>query len=139
MEEESVVANSRANLLFLQYSGKDNMHLEKSVDTRILDLIQLIEREHISDNAKIRPMDFAKIAQYFTLDVISDVAFGEPIGFLARNEDVNGYCHVVEQALPAFEWAAALPMVNQVVRLPGLKTLVMPSPSDKSGVGMIMG
>ena len=139
MEEEPIVAGSGTNTTFLQYSGKDNMHLEESVDTRILDLMQLIEREHTSNDAKIRPMDFAKIAQYFTLDVISDVAFGEPIGFLARNEDVNGYCHVVEQALPAFEWAAALPMVNQVVRLPGLKTLVMPSPSDKSGVGMIMG
>ncbi len=84
-------------------------------------------------------MDFAKIAQYFTLDVISDVAFGEPIGFLVRNEDVNGYCQVVEKALPAFEWAAALPMVNRLVRLPGLKKMVMPSPQDRSGVGMIMG
>ncbi len=87
----------------------------------------------------MRQMDFAKIAQYFTLDVISDVAFGEPIGFLVRNEDVNGYCQVVEKALPAFEWAAALPMVNRLVRLPGLKKMVMPSPQDKSGVGMIMG
>lgn len=90
-------------------------------------------------DSDIKPMDFARVAQYFTLDVISDVAFGEPIGFLVRNEDVNGYCHVVEKALPAFEWAAALPMVNQLVRLPGLNKLVMPSPEDKSGVGMIMG
>ena len=101
--------------------------------------MQLIDKEHISVDSDIKPMDFARVAQYFTLDVISDVAFGEPIGFLVRNEDVNGYCHVVEKALPAFEWAAALPMVNQLVRLPGLNKLVMPSPEDKSGVGMIMG
>ena len=104
-----------------------------------MDLIHLIDKEYISEKSVLKQMDFAKIAQYFTLDVISDVAFGEPIGFLVRNEDVNGYCQVVEKALPAFEWAAALPMINQLVRLPVLKKMVMPSPQDKSGVGMIMG
>lgn len=106
---------------------------------RIMDLIRLIDEEYISEKGVLKQMDFAKIAQYFTLDIISDVAFGEPIGFLVRNEDVNGYCQVVEKALPAFEWAAALPMMNRLVRLPVLKKMIMPSPQDVSGVGMIMG
>jgi hypothetical protein len=113
--------------------------LEESVTNRILDLISLIDREYSSKGSRLRPLDFAKVAQFFTLDVIADVAFGEPIGFLSRNEDINGYCRVVEDALPAFEWAAALPAVNSFVRLPVINKLFMPSAEDKTGVGMIMG
>ena len=109
------------------------------MDDRILDLLQLIDKEYLSVNSNIKQMDFAKIAQYFTLDVISDVAFGEPIGFLVKNEDLNGYCHVVEKALPTFEWLSVLPLVNQLFKLPWLKKTMMPSPKDKTGVGMIMG
>ena len=106
---------------------------------RILDLLTLIDRQYLSSGSTMRPIDFAKVAQFFTLDVIADIAFGEPIGFLAKNEDINGYCHVVEEALPAFEWAAALPFINRIVRLPFINKLIMPSAEDKTGVGMIMG
>lgn len=56
-----------------------------------------------------------------------------------RNEDINGYCHIVEQTLPAFELAAVLPTLNRFVRLPIVRKLVMPTAEDKSGVGMLMG
>ncbi|KAF2764140.1 pisatin demethylase [Teratosphaeria nubilosa] len=121
------------------YSGKENRFLERSVSERILDLLDLIDREYISSADQLRPLDFAKVAQFFTLDMISDVAFGEPIGFLARNEDINGYCQVAEQALPAFEWAAALPAINRFARLPIINKFVMPNAKDPTGVGMIMG
>lgn len=35
------------------------------------------------------------------------------------------------------EWAAALPVVNRLVRLLGIRKLVMPSSDDVSGVGML--
>ena len=56
-----------------------------------------------------------------------------------RDEDINGYCHIVEETLPAFEWAAVLPSLNRFVRLPFISKLVMPTSADKTGVGMLMG
>ena len=43
----------------------------------------------MSDDAAglYRPMDFVQKTQFFTLDVISALAFGVPFGYLARDED----------------------------------------------------
>lgn len=112
--------------------------MERSIDAQIQALIKLLDTTYTSSGSQLRPLDFARVAQFFTLDVISDIAFGEPLGFLINNEDINGYCRVAEKLLPAFEWAVALPSVNRIVRLPGVRNLVMPSASDKSGVGTIM-
>jgi hypothetical protein len=67
-----------------QYSGKENPYLEQSVDDRTRDLTQLIEEKYLSSGKFFRKADFARIAQFYTLDVISDVAFGAPLGFLER-------------------------------------------------------
>jgi hypothetical protein len=86
-----------------------------------------------------RGMEFSRLAQFFTLDVITEVAFGEAFGFLDRDEDINGYCSVAEQALPIFEWLGVFQSLNKMIRLPGIRNMVMPSAKDKTGVGMMMG
>jgi len=35
-------------------------------------------------------MDMAHVSQYFTLDVLSTIAFGEPFGYMAANKDLWG-------------------------------------------------
>jgi hypothetical protein len=37
-------------------------------------------------------MDMAHVSQYFTLDVMSTIAFGEPFGYMAANKDLWGRC-----------------------------------------------
>jgi cytochrome P450 len=39
-------------------------------------------------------MDMAHVSQYFTLDVMSTIAFGEPFGYMAANKDLWGRCYV---------------------------------------------
>jgi hypothetical protein len=39
-------------------------------------------------------MDMAHVSQYFTLDVLSTIAFGEPFGYMAANKDLWGRCYV---------------------------------------------
>jgi len=39
-------------------------------------------------------MDMAHVSQYFTLDVLSTIAFGESFGYMAANEDLWGRCYV---------------------------------------------
>ena len=84
-------------------------------------------------------MDFSAVASYFTLDVITDIAFGEPFGFLVENRDINGYCKVGRASIPIFEWFGVFPDLYKVLRLPGIRSLVMPSARDTKGVGMLMG
>ncbi|TGJ88398.1 hypothetical protein E0Z10_g327 [Xylaria hypoxylon] len=122
-----------------KYSGKENTHLEVAVDEQVGNLVTLIDTKYLSTAYCFKPLEFSRLAQFFTLDLITEVAFGEALGFLRRDEDINGYCDVAEQVLPVFEWLAVFSTLNRIIRLPLLRNLVMPRPTDKAGVGMIMG
>ena len=102
-------------------------------------MIRLIDAKYTSVGQLFQPLDFSRLAQFFTLDVITDVAFGKCIGFLAEDEDINGYCKVSHKILPIFEWLGVFPIINRLIRLPIIRSVVMPSPTDTTGVGMIMG
>ncbi|KAH7213259.1 cytochrome P450 [Fusarium redolens] len=121
------------------YSGKENTHLEAGIDGQIRILVDLIDSKYLSTQSSKRTLEFSRLAQFFTLDVITEVAFGQAFGFLSRDEDINGYCHVAEQALPVFEWLGVFGTLNKMIRLPGIRNLTMPRPTDKTGVGMMMG
>ncbi|KAH0537755.1 hypothetical protein FGG08_005503 [Glutinoglossum americanum] len=121
------------------YSGKENSHLEECVDNRLLDLFKLIHDNYMSSKSALRPVDFARITQYLSLDVISDVSFGEPFGFLTKDEDVHEYIKMQRALLPVFEWFSTLPSLNRLIRIGWISRLVMPSPEDKTGVGKLMG
>jgi hypothetical protein len=98
----------------------------------------LIDQQYTSSPVDYRPTDFSRLGQFFTLDVITDIAFGEPIGFLSENEDIDGYCHVSHQILPLFEWLGVYPSIDRIIRWPVVRNFVMPSANDATGVGSIM-
>lgn len=58
-----------------QYSGKEIDTLESDIDERVLELIALVKSYNSA------PLDFAHIAQFFTLDVLSQLAFGDKFGY----------------------------------------------------------
>ncbi len=93
----------------------------------------------MSSGSTLRPLDFARITQYLTIDVISDMAFGEPFGFLAKDGDVHEYIKTQRVLLPVFEWLSTLPILSRLIRIGWISRLVMPSSEDKTGVGKLMG
>ncbi|KAL2852325.1 cytochrome P450 [Aspergillus pseudodeflectus] len=127
------------NKLIPGYSGKENLHLEQSVNEQLISLFKLIRNEYTSSVGEFRAVDFARLCQFLTLDVISAVAFGEAMGFLEHNEDLHGYIANQTAMLPIFEWFSTLPILEKVVRLPGISQLAMPTPSDTKGAGLLMG
>ncbi|KAK0367916.1 cytochrome P450, partial [Colletotrichum limetticola] len=58
------------------YSGKEVVDLEAKIDESVLRLMSMIDAYASQD----KRFDFGLKAQYFTLDVISDLAFGKPFG-----------------------------------------------------------
>lgn len=92
-----------------QYSGKGVENLEKTIDRNVANLIQLIETKYLSTQSQIKPFDFGRKAQCFTLDVISDVAFGEAFGDIATDSDVHKYIKTTEETLPAIIMTTVLP------------------------------
>jgi hypothetical protein len=49
--------------------AKTTSHLETSIDERMMDLVHLIEQHYLSTDGAYRVMDWAHVAQYFTMDV----------------------------------------------------------------------
>ncbi|KAI4249475.1 MAG: hypothetical protein LQ352_005621, partial [Teloschistes flavicans] len=121
------------------YSGSDNPYLEESVDDRLQDLINLIRAKYTSTDKVVRRVDFGSLAQYLTLDIITDMAFGEPAGFLSEDSDQFHYLEIMSQALPRFEWVSCLMWLNRLLSNPLISRLVKPTQEDKKGVGHLMG
>ncbi|KAJ4345385.1 uncharacterized protein N0V89_011515 [Didymosphaeria variabile] len=132
--------NDMRSRMSFGYSGKENVHLEKDIDDLILEMINLIQKEYItkSEEDLFRCMDLAKVTSYFTLDIISKVAFGEPFGFLAANDDPFGYAANLKQYLPAVSWFGVYHELTNILRIPFIKA-ALPSSMDKRGLGRVMG
>lgn len=82
-------------------------------------------------------MDLARKAQFFTLDVISTIGFGEPFGDLTSDTDVHGYIKAAGEFLSLSPWFAALGL-TPILQYPPIARLFGPSEKDALGVGRIM-
>jgi cytochrome P450 len=120
------------------YSGKENLHMEDDVDYRLLQLFDLMESKYVSSENDYRPVDISRLYSYFTLDVISSIAFGQEFGFLKNDDDPFGYIDNLQEFLPAIIVFGAYPELQKILRLPLLKH-VMPKSTDKRGLGRVMG
>jgi hypothetical protein len=120
----------------LQYSGKEVENLEHSIDQNIAALILLINK-YVHRPGEYKPMDFGRKAQYFTLDIISTVAYGKPFGYLSMDTDVHDYIKITEEVLPAIMIIAILPWINWILQTRIVKS-VLPSDRDPIGFGKIM-
>lgn len=122
------------------YAGKENPQLETEIDERIRDLINLIERKYIcTDKEPARLMDFARKVQFFTLDVISGLAFDQNFGNLAADEDKLEYIKTVEDSMPVILSLSELLEVRSFLEKSSLLKWMAPSATDKIGFGKLIG
>jgi hypothetical protein len=63
-------------------------------------------------------MDLAKIVQYFTLDVVTKIAFGAPIGYITKNEDIYDYLKMTSAFLPVSELGCNFPTIHDILFSP---------------------
>ncbi|KAH7192764.1 cytochrome P450 [Fusarium flagelliforme] len=116
------------------YGGREVENLEPKIDKNILSFISLLTK--YADAKK--PVDLGRRAQFFTLDVISDLAFGEPFGFLETDSDVYKYIQITEETLPAVMVTTVIPWLVKILSSPLFKS-VLPSEKDRLGFGKLMG
>jgi cytochrome P450 len=119
----------------LQYSGRDIPGLEDNIDARVLDLLSLIRRESAGD----RPVDFARFAQYFTLDVLTHIAFGSPFGYLTQNKDIYEYIKTTTNFLQILELGTNFPLIHRILSSRPMQALFAPKPTDRIGMGAMLG
>ncbi|KAK3317638.1 pisatin demethylase [Cercophora scortea] len=120
--------------LAIGYSGKEVESLESKVDTQILAFIKLLETKYVSQN---KAFDFAHKSMFLTLDVLSDVAFSRPFGFLEADSDLFNYIETLAQNVPFIFPMNAFPWMVSFLQSPLLRVL-MPSDKDRTGLGPVI-
>lgn len=122
------------------YSGRENVHLEQEVDEQLLQMHDLIREKYLNrpDEGVFKTLDLGRVTSYFTLDVISRIAFGQPFGFLENDDDPFGYIENLSQFLPAIIVFGVYTELTNILKWPLLKS-ALPKSTDKRGLGRVMG
>jgi hypothetical protein len=108
------------------------------VDRHLLLFISLIREKYITVDSQLKPMDLARKAAFFTMDVITDIAFGRPWGCLIHDNDVDKWFESMELQMPLALRTSTIPWINDMFRIPIIGNLVMPSEDDPVGAGRLL-
>lgn len=71
-------------------------------------------------------------------DIISEIGFGAPFGFIEKGEDIGGLIQGFHDGLPAFGLLARLHPFTSWVKTTFLKKYLVATPQDDSGIGVLM-
>lgn len=120
------------------YAGRENPQLEKDVDDQLASWMNLIRTKYISNGDSLKPMDIALQAQYFTLDVITSLAYGRAFGYLARDEDIYDYIKLAEEFVSTAAPIVGVTPIQNFLYRSGLIFKIAPNPEDPKGFGRLM-
>ena len=79
------------------------------------------------------------MAQYFTLDVLSQLAFGEKFGYMEAKTDLYDYNKTSADFLPLLEWITNHPSIRAILTSAPVQALAAPKGTDAIGQGKIIG
>ncbi|KIH92465.1 Cytochrome P450 family protein [Sporothrix brasiliensis 5110] len=138
------------------YGGKDVDNLHENIDAQVAGFVKLLEDKYLSvegvgegesgnsDKAKntggkgiYKTVDLARKVQFFTLDVISVLAFGESFGYLDADFDKFGYIRTTESTVPILMSTAILPWIVDTLQSPYLRPF-LPNVRGMVGIGTVM-
>lgn len=114
--------------------------MEPIVDEILRTLVRHI-RKHALPNSdkKDQPfLDFTTLANYFTVDVITRIAFGREFGCLESNSDVHGLLAAMDAAMKAYTIPISIPWLRDLTTGDTFMKLFGPKMTDESGVGVMM-
>jgi cytochrome P450 len=117
------------------YAFSNVKKMEPLIDHRINEWLAKLTLR-FGDTGK--EFDFAPWAVYMAYDIISEVGFGAPFGFVESESDVGGLIRGFHDGLLPFGLMARLwPFTNFIKKTPLGKYLIA-KPEDDSGIGMLM-
>lgn len=116
------------------YSGRD-VDLEKTIDEQIAKLADVMRRKHIGKNK----VDFADISRFFTLDVITRLAYGKAFGWVEADKDLYGYGAEISKFAAIGALISDVTWVHPFVRWTFINSRFKPRPTAGHGVGKVVG
>ncbi|KAJ4386000.1 Cytochrome P450 monooxygenase aba1 [Gnomoniopsis smithogilvyi] len=133
--------HSKAKLrLAGSYNGRETTNLESNVDEQVQSLISLMRSKYaVSARSPSRPLlDLGPTSNYFTLDVITKVAFGQHFGYMNEEKDLYNFMRLVRELWPRMSVSADVPWIRRILFSKPFLSLFGPKTTDKEGFGALM-
>ena len=119
------------------YAGRD-IDMERKVGAKISHLKDVLRQRYLSEGDKLNSVDLARVTYYFTLDVITDLSYGEAFGFLDAEGDLYDYTSSLDRLLLITGLVSEIPALRKVSNT-FVGAVVKPKYTDRSGLGRLMG
>ncbi|KAF8533199.1 cytochrome P450 [Trichophaea hybrida] len=126
---DHVVAKKR---LAYGYSMTAMKAFEDEVDGKIQEWVVALDRRYCESG---EPLRFHEGINYLAYDVVTEIVFGESLGFVKEWRDVRGLIKSFEDFIPTIQAFGRLPLLK---KLPSIFGFLRPKPSDKHGFGLLM-
>jgi hypothetical protein len=117
------------------YSFTNVKKMEPLIDEQITHWIGRLDEKFATPR---RPLDFAPWAVYVAYDIISEVGFGAPFGFVTEGKDVGGLIQGFHDGLVPFGIMARLYPFTNWMKSTFLGKYMVASPEQESGIGNLM-
>lgn len=78
-----------------------------------------------------------RVAQFFTLDVLSSIAFGEAFGFMASNTDKWSFVAGNDSFIPMLQLITDVALVRKIFHSDLMQRVFSPKESDEEGQGRV--
>ncbi|KAJ5770959.1 uncharacterized protein N7511_003010 [Penicillium nucicola] len=117
------------------YSFTNIKKMEPLLDMRIQQWTSKLNEKFIKTG---EAFDFSWWAVYMAYDIISEIGFGEPFGFIEKGEDIGGLIQGFHDGLPAFGLLARLHPFTSWIKTTFLKKYLVAKPEDNTGIGVLM-
>ncbi|ROW02925.1 hypothetical protein VSDG_01713 [Cytospora chrysosperma] len=131
--------DKRKALLADSYGKNVALGMEPTVDNLINTLIQYLRDKCAKGPEATSVVNFALVVNYFTMDVITRIAFGEELGFLRSDTDVHNLLAAVRAALRTVNVPLSIPWVRDITTSRWFLNYFGPRPTDKTGIGLVIG
>ena len=134
MQDHSVHAHYR-KIAAGPYAFSNIKKMEPLIDENMRKWIKTIDERFARTGVSF---DFAPWAVFMAYDIISEVGFGAPIGFVEAGKDLHGLIQGFHDGLPAFGLLGRLWPFTYWVKSTFLEKYLVAKPEDQSGIGMLM-
>lgn len=127
----------------LQYNNRTITAIESAIDEQLVQWIHLVSSTWCSASGQCTAFEIGKRIQFLTVDIITSICLGKPLGCVTSDSDKYDFLKTVEQGNRVCQHLSVILELNSLIyyvtKIPFLGSLIVPKSTDRSGVGRIMG
>lgn len=118
------------------YTGREILDMEVGMDEQLVTLLGVVRDRYARPG---RQLELAEVTAFFTMDVITRLAFGEAFGYLSQETDLYGFLGSLRVLWPGMSALADVAWTRKILFSTLFLRLFGPSTRQKTGFGALMG